>query len=762
MKLMTNLKNILFTACAALLTQGCHMTADRGISTDGARHFFADRQIDRRVDSVMRLMTLDEKIGQLVLYSSHFTTTGPTLPKNVEEAIRNGTCGNIFNAHVPEYNRELQRVAVEETRMHIPLLFGYDVIHGMKTIFPINLGMSCSWDLQGIENSARVAAREAIASGLNWTFSPMVDITRDPRWGRVSEGSGEDTYLGSLIAIAMVQGYQGTTPEALASDTTILACVKHFAAYGAPEAGRDYNTVDLTDRTLRETYLPPYKAAVDAGVGTVMAAFNDIDAVPAHASQYLMQQILRKEWGFNGFVVSDFTGINELVPHGVAADSSLAGQLAIEAGINMDLQGDVYHRFLKWLVETGMVPQKQVDIMCAEVLRVKFALGLFDDPYKYHDLQAAEKEFYKPANLAAARDMACKSMVLLKNDKEALPIAAGKKIALIGPFADARLDLLGSWYGQGQADKVVSILTGLKERFGADKVIYTKGSEPDKDDRSGFAAALNAARSADKVVMAVGHPGFWSGEATSLTSIRIPAIQQEVIREVAQSGKPLILVLLNGRPLDLSWESTVADAIVEAWYPGTEGGHAVADVLSGDFNPCGKLTMTFPRNLGQVPIHYDAKNTGRPDTPGQGEQHYVSRYLNEPTATPLYPFGYGLSYTTFEYSDLKVAPEKTDMKQPVAVTVTVKNTGKVRGTEVVQLYVRDLVASVTRPTRQLKGFERVTLEPGESREVSFTITSDAVGFYRQDMSFGYEPGDFKVWAGGSSDAALEGSFEITK
>ena len=389
MKLMTNLKNILFTACAALLTQGCHMTADRGISTDGARHFFADRQIDRRVDSVMRLMTLDEKIGQLVLYSSHFTTTGPTLPKNVEEAIRNGTCGNIFNAHVPEYNRELQRVAVEETRMHIPLLFGYDVIHGMKTIFPINLGMSCSWDLQGIENSARVAAREAIASGLNWTFSPMVDITRDPRWGRVSEGSGEDTYLGSLIAIAMGQGYQGTTPEALASDTTILACVKHFAAYGAPEAGRDYNTVDLTDRTLRETYLPPYKAAVDAGVGTVMAAFNDIDAVPAHASQYLMQQILRKEWGFNGFVVSDFTGINELVPHGVAADSSLAGQLAIEAGINMDLQGDVYHRFLKWLVETGMVPQKQVDIMCAEVLRVKFALGLFDDPYKYHDLQAA-------------------------------------------------------------------------------------------------------------------------------------------------------------------------------------------------------------------------------------------------------------------------------------------------------------------------------------------------------------------------------------
>ena len=396
------------------------------------------------------------------------------------------------------------------------------------------------------------------------------------------------------------------------------------------------------------------------------------------------------------------------------------------------------------------------------MLRVKFALGLFDDPYKYHDLQAAEKEFYKPANLAAARDMACKSMVLLKNDKEALPIAAGKKIALIGPFADARLDLLGSWYGQGQADKVVSILTGLKERFGADKVIYTKGSEPDKDDRSGFAAALNAARSADKVVMAVGHPGFWSGEATSLTSIRIPAIQQELIREVAQSGKPLILVLLNGRPLDLSWESTVADAIVEAWYPGTEGGHAVADVLSGDFNPCGKLTMTFPRNLGQVPIHYDAKNTGRPYTPGQGEQHYVSRYLNEPTATPLYPFGYGLSYTTFEYSDLKVAPEKTDMKQPVAVTVTVKNTGKVRGTEVVQLYVRDLVASVTRPTRQLKGFERVTLEPGESREVSFTITSDAVGFYRQDMSFGYEPGDFKVWAGGSSDAALEGSFEITK
>lgn len=756
----------IFYPCIFLLAlgflQGCGSSHDRTTSAEEASHFFSDPKIEQCVDSLMQRMTLDEKIGQLVLYSSHFTTTGPTLPKNVEEAIRNGTCGNIFNAHVPSYNRELQRIAVEETRMGIPLLFGYDVIHGMKTIFPINLGMSCSWDIEGIKNSARVAAREAIAAGLNWTFSPMVDVTRDPRWGRVSEGSGEDTYLGSLIAAAMVEGYQGPSAQSLASDSTILACIKHFAAYGAPQAGRDYQTVDITDRTLREVYLPPYQAGIDAGVGSVMSAFNDIDAVPATASHYLMTDILRKEWGFNGFVVTDFTAINELVPHGVAADSMEAGALALNAGINMDLQGDIYHRFLKKLVEQKKVSLRQVDRMCAGVLRVKCALGLFDDPYRYLDTTAAAREFYKPENLAAARDMARKSIVLLKNDNRTLPITTGRKIALIGPFANSRIDLLGSWYGQGDTSHVVSILQGMQERFGRNKIIYAQGAPYEQESRIGFRSALQAARNSDVAVVAVGLPGSWSGEATSMTTISLPKIQQELIAAIRTTGKPLVLLLLNGRPLDLSWESSVADAIVEAWYPGTEGGHAVADILSGDFNPCGKLTMTFPRTLGQVPIHYDMKNTGRPFTPNVGEQHYVSRYIDLPNNTPLYPFGYGLSYTTFEYSDLRISPDKSDMKHPIEVSVTVRNSGERSGTEVVQLYLQDVVASVTRPLRQLKGFERVELAPGESREVTFRLDSESISFYRRDMSYGYEPGQFKVWVGGSSTADLEGSFEVIR
>lgn len=743
-----------------LASSGCNRAEIRGvhIPVGAAPTFFADRGTARRVDSLMKLMTLDEKIGQLVLYTSHFTVTGPTLAQNVEEAIRNGTCGNIFNAHVPEYNRNLQRLAVEETRLGIPLLFGYDVIHGMHTIFPINLGMSCSWDLEGIENSARVAAREAVASGVNWTFSPMADVTRDPRWGRVSEGSGEDAYLGSAIAAAMVRGYQG---DDLASPATIAACVKHFAAYGAPQAGRDYQTVDITDRTLRDVYLPPYKAAVDAGAATVMTSFNDIDGVPATGSKYLLEDILRGEWGFNGFVVTDYTSMNEMVPHGVARDLEHAGEMAINAGVNMDMEGNIYHTYLKSLVESGRVSRKQVDRMCAGVLRIKFELGLFDDPFRYHDLDAAVTENLKRENLEAARDMARKSMVLLTNENGTLPLTGSPRIALIGPFADSRIDLLGSWHGQGKAEDATSILTGMRERFGAGNVAYAKGSDADGGDRSGFDAAVAAARSADAVVMAVGHPGRWSGEATSLTFITIPDIQRELISEIRnKTGKPIVLVLINGRPLEISREVGMADAIIEAWYPGTEGGRAVADILSGDYNPSGKLTMTFPKTLGQIPIHYDMKTTGRPFTPGKGEQHYVSRFLNLPTNDPQFPFGYGLSYTTFDYSEIDVAPALIDIDGSATVSVVVTNTGTRQGEEVVQLYVRDVVASVTRPKRMLKGFEKISLRPGESREVRFTLTAEDLSFHRADMTWGTEPGEFRVWIGGSSDAVLEGSFEI--
>ncbi len=758
---ITDMKRYFLTVvfiAATVTAHGGLETAGGGYAPAGeAASFFSDARTQNRVDSLLALMTLDEKIGQMVLYTSHFTVTGPTLAKNVEQAIRNGTCGNIFNAHVPEYNRNLQRIAVEETRMGIPLLFGYDVVHGMETIFPINLGMSCSWDMEGIANSARVAAREVIASGVNWTFSPMVDITRDPRWGRVSEGSGEDPYLGSLIAAAMVRGYQG---DDLSADSTILACVKHFAAYGAAQAGRDYHTVDISERTLREVYLPPYKAAVDAGVGTVMTSFNDIDGVPATASDFLFEQILRREWGFNGFVVTDYTALSELIPHGVAADSLHAAELAVYAGINMDMEGDIYHKHLRTLVDHGRITLEQIDRLCGEVLKIKFGMGLFDDPFRYLDTEAHKAEFYKPANIAAARDMARKSFVLLENGKGTLPLEDGKKIALIGPFADSCRDMLGSWSGQGKADKVSSILDGFRRRFGSGNVVYAAGCPPSGDDSSGFAEAVAAAQEADVAVITVGLPGQWSGEATSLTSITIPRIQQELVRAVRETGKEVVLLIVTGRPLDLSWEAENSDAMMVVWYPGTEAGAAVADVVSGDFAPVGKLTMTFPRSLGQLPIHYDMKNTGRPYTPSQGEQHYVSRYFDTPTNRPLYPFGYGLSYTTFGYSDMEVLTPSVGMGTPVRVAATVTNTGDRPGEETVQLYVRDDVASVTRPVRMLKGFAKHKLAPGQSARVEFIIAPGDLEFYRRDMSWGNEPGGFTVWIGGDSDAELSGKFEI--
>lgn len=709
--------------------------------------------VDERVDSLMKIMTLDEKIGQMVLFTSDWDVTGPTMRSGYLDDIRNGKCGNVFNAHTVDYVREIQRVAVEESRLGIPLLFGYDVIHGHRTIFPIALGESCSWDMQAIERSARVAASEAAASGLNWTFAPMVDISVEPRWGRVSEGAGEDAYLGECVARARVKGFQG---DNLSDTLTVLACVKHFAAYGAPLAGRDYNTVDMSERQFREFYLPPYKAAVEAGAKSVMTSFNELDGVPATANKHLLQDILRGEWGFDGFVVTDYTSINEMVNHGYAVDDADAGIKAVQAGVDMDLQGEVYFKYLKEQVESGAVSMETVDDAVRRILNIKAQLGLFDDPYRYCDSEREKRVVYSAENLEAARDVARRSMVLLKNDG-ALPLKKGERIAVIGELAASKRDLLGSWKAAGDWNFMTSVLDELRKYNGASNVIYAEGCKKMGDDKSGFAAALAAARNSGKVVMVIGEDWDWSGEAASRTDIRVPGVQTELLQMIAKTGKPVIVVLMNGRPLDLSRENLVASAILEAWYPGTMGAAAVTDVLFGDYNPSGKLSMTFPRNVGQVPVFYYEKNTGRPVYLPTSK--YKSKYLDCPNE-PLYPFGYGLSYTDFEYSDIELSSDEMSLDGTITASVTVTNTGSRKGEEVVQLYIRDLVGSVTRPVKQLKGFSKIELEAGQSSRVEFEITPGMLSFYRQDMSYGPEPGDFHVFIGGSSSDVKQAAFTL--
>ena len=705
-----------------------------------------------RVESLLSKMTLDEKVGQLVLFTSDWSVTGPSMRQGYIDDIRAGRCGNIFNAYTAEYTRKLQEIAVNETRLGIPLLFGYDVIHGFRTVFPINLGISASWDIDAVEESARIAAREAAAAGLHWTFSPMCDICVEPRWGRVSEGAGEDPLLGSRISAAMTRGYQGGD---LSDPSTVLACIKHYAAYGAPQAGRDYNTVDMSERWLREFYLPPYKAAVDAGALSVMASFNELDGVPATANYHLMQEILRDEWGFQGFVVTDYTGINEMVCHGYAADEADAGRLAINAGIDMDMQSAAFFNYLKEQVESGAVSRKTLDRAVRRVLNVREALGLFDDPFRYCSEEREASETLTGENKAFARKLASESMVLLKNDG-VLPLVKGEKVAVIGSLAASRDDLLGTWRAAGEVDKVpASILDAIREYNGAANVVYAEGCKEQGDDRSGFAAALAAAKRAKKVVMVIGENCHWSGEAASRSDIRIPGVQSELLEKIAATGKPVAVVLLNGRPLDLSAESETAGAILEAWYPGTMGGYAAADVLYGEYNPSGKLSITFPRNLGQVPVYHYAKNTGRPYV--HPEAKYESRYLDVPNE-PLYAFGHGLSYTSFDYSDITLSAPSFAGDGSLTASVTVTNTGAVAGTETVQLYIRDLVGSVTRPVKQLKDFTRVTLGPGASETVSFTIGKETLSFWRQDMTFGPEAGDFKLFIGGASDAVKEAEF----
>jgi beta-glucosidase len=709
-----------------------------------------------RIEKLMQQMTLEEKIGQLNLLTSDWDVTGPSINSNYKTLIKEGKAGAILNAYTVKFVRQLQHVAVEQSRLRIPLMFGYDVIHGHRTIFPIPLGQACSWDLEAIQESERIAASEATAEGLNWTFAPMVDIARDPRWGRVAEGAGEDTWLGCRIAEARVRGFQGSD---LKDVKTMMACVKHFAAYGAAQAGRDYNTVDMSEVSLREWYLPPYKAAIDAGAGSVMTSFNEIAGIPSTGNRWLVTNLLRNEWGFKGFVVTDYTGINEMVNHGVVADNKEAAALALNAGVDMDMVGATYLDYLKELVNEKKVSLDEIDNAVRRVLEAKEKLGLFEAPYRYCDEARETKELMTPENLAFARKFVAESCVLLKNDNQTLPIPATvKSIVVIGPLGDSQQDMLGNWSAAGQKEKCVTLVQGLKNKVGEKVLVnYEKGCNTNDYDRSGFAAALQAARKADFVILALGENGWMSGEASSRSSIDMPGVQNELAMEVLKAGKPTAVVLFNGRPLAISVLAENAPAILETWFGGTEAGNGIADILIGNYNPSGKLTMTFPRNVGQVPIYYNMKNTGRPFKAEDPGQKYVSRYLDVDN-TPLYPFGYGLSYTKFEYSNLVVEVQGENLN----IKVDVKNAGQVEGEEVVQLYVRDKVGSLTRPVKELKGFAKIMILAGEMQTASFTITRDDLAFVHTDLSRSWEPGEFEFFAGTNSVETISKTIRLEK
>jgi len=713
------------------------------------------------VSELMAKMTIEEKIAQLVQFTADGTVTGPKGGDNFIEEIKKGNVGSILNATNVKYTRQLQELNMANSRLKIPLLFGYDVIHGYRTIFPITLGESSSWDPAIAELASKVAAAEAAASGIHWTFAPMVDIARDPRWGRVSEGAGEDTYLGSKLAMARVKGFQGTDLSAV---NTILACTKHFAAYGAAEAGRDYNTVDMSERVLRETYLPPFKATVDAGVRTFMTSFNEISGVPATGNKFLLRDILKGEWKFDGFVVTDYTAINELIPHGFAKDSMQAGELSMVAGVDMDMVGGIYLKSLKKLLSQGKVTEAQINDACKRILEAKYDLGLFEDPYRYNDEKREKQEINKKEYLDAALLAANKSMVLLKNSNNVLPLKREQKVAFVGPLVSDEWNIIGSWAATGDRNGyAVSVEEGVKKLISdKSKVSFSKGVEIIDAKRDMMKAALESAAQADVIVAVMGEFENMTGEAASRTVIDLPGIQKEFLAELKKLGKPVVLVLMNGRPLTLSWENENMDAILEAWFPGTMGGDAIAQTLYGLNNPGGKLTMTFPRTLGQVPIYYNHKNTGRPYLGAKDpEQKYKSRYIDSDNS-PLYPFGYGLSYTSFAYSNLKLSSKNMNANGTIKVTIDVSNTGNYDGEEVVQLYVKDKIGSVTRPMRELKGFKKILLKKGEKQTVEFELSADDLRFYDIKMQFVAEPGDFEVFVGGSSAAALSDTFVLVK
>ncbi|MGI6074008.1 MAG: beta-glucosidase BglX [Fermentimonas sp.] len=736
------------------------------VSERSWQSFSGDKRIEQRVDSVLKLMTLEEKIGQMTQFSANWSITGPVMSDDFQPYLEKGLIGSIFNATSVKGVRQMQEIAVEKTRLGIPILFGQDVIHGYKTIFPIPLGEACSWDLEMMQRTAEIAAIEAASDGINWTFAPMMDIGRDARWGRVMEGAGEDPYLGSRVAEARIKGFQGGSDwNSLSSTTTLLACGKHLAAYGAAESGRDYNPAELSEHTLRNVYLPPYEAASKAGVGTFMASFNEINGIPATADKWLLTDILRNEWGFKGFVVSDYTGVNELVPHGVAKDEKHAAELAANAGIDMDMTGATYIKYLESSVKEGKVSERTIDNAVRSILEMKFLLGLFDDPYRYLDENRAEQNTMTPEFMETARKAVAASTVLLKNDNNILPITkeSGKTIALVGPLMNDSINLNGEWAGLGDRNKSVPILKGLTDKYKdtSVKLIYSQGATITETTDAQIREAVSAARRADVVIAAVGEDFNWSGEAAVRTDIRLPEPQRELLKALKATGKPIVLVTLSGRPLDLSWENDNVDAILHAWFPGTQGGNGIADVIAGDYNPSARLVMSFPRNIGQVPIYYNQKNTGRPVDLNNEGIDYKSSYLDV-SITPLYPFGYGLSYTTFDIKDVKA--DKSAMKEAddtMTVTATVQNTGSVDGEMVVQLYTRQIWASVTRPVKELKGFQKISLKAGDSKQITFELKSEDLAFYGIDMTRKTEPGDFKLWiAQNSADNSNEISFTV--
>jgi len=708
-----------------------------------------DIRIEKRVDSVMELMTLDEKIGQMNQLNNPGQVTGPVHValenEKLVKLVREGKVGSLLNIFGAELCHKMQKVAVEESRMKIPLLYGLDVIHGFQTIFPVPLATASSWDLAAIEKSEHVAAVEASSTGLHWTFAPMVDICRDPRWGRIVEGAGEDPFLGSKVAAARVRGFQGQKFDG----TSIAACVKHFAMYGAAESGKDYNTTDMSERLMREIYLPPYKAAIDAGAATLMTAFNELNGTPASANVWLQTEILRKEWGFKGMVVSDWASMKEVMAHRAAANKAEATQLGINSNIDMDMQGYLYNDTLKSLVEKHIVTIKQIDNCVRRILRLKFKLGLFDNPYQYGSVEKEKSLMMCSEHMDAALDMSRKSIVLLKNENQILPLSKGKTVAVIGPLADSQKDMLGTWKALGDYTKAVSYLQGIKKKIGADKVLYHKGCNTKGYSTDSIASAVSLAQKSDVVLLFLGESEDMSGEAHSRAYINLPGVQEQLFREIVKTGKPVIVILTNGRPLELEQVDNKANAIVEAWHLGTRAGDAVADVLFGDYNPSGKLTVSFPRTIGQIPIYYNHKNTGRPKN--DEKTRYVSRYIDCEN-TPLYPFGYGLSYTTFKYENLKLSKDTIGTKDTVIATITVKNTGNYDGEEIVQMYINDLFAyGISRPVKELKGFEKVFLKKGEEKIISIKITPDLLSYLDAKLKRIVEPGEFKIMLGSSSE-----------
>ena len=741
------------------------------------KSYSGDPEIERKVDSVLHLMTLDEKIGQMNQYSGNFATTGEVNDNQSGEYLKKGMIGSTFNAFGADHVRMLQEQNLKYSRLKIPMLFAADVIHGLEITFPIPLAEACSWDLELMEQTARIAAEEATASGVAWNFAPMVDISRDPRWGRVMEGAGEDVFYGSQVARARVRGFQGIGDyKDFSKPNTMMACAKHFVGYGAAQAGRDYHSVDLSMRNLQENYLPPFKASVDEGVASFMTAFNDLNGVPCTANKHIFSDILRDQWNFGGMVVTDYTAIMELIHHGFAKDLKHAAQLTLDAGIDMDMISEGFVKYLKALVEEGQISEVQIDVAVSRILEMKFLLGLFDDPFRYCNAEREKEVVMNPEYIETAKKAAQRSIVLLKNKNAVLPLSTqkAKKVALIGPFVDERKSLNGEWAIKGDRSKSVTLREGLEAKYKGSKVKfnYAKGTDLPLIDKatqkaykenvqgeSGFAKAVSLAAKSDVIIAAMGENYHWSGEAASRTDITLPGNQRDLLKALKKTGKPIILVLFNGRPLDLSWEAENVDAIVEAWFPGLMAGHAVADVLAGDYNPSAKLVMTFPRNVGQVPIFYNAKNTGRPFNDSKPSD-YKSSYIDAENS-PLYPFGYGLSYTDFEYANVSISSKEMAKGSSVTVSVDVTNTGEYDGEEVVQLYIRDKVASATRPVKELKAFEKVFIKKGETQKIEFEITEEMISFYDVNMEWTAEAGEFDVWiATSSSDESNHLEFSL--